>query len=31
MCFYPMHDYQAQLDQMRLIGPHVTAWHLVVS
>jgi hypothetical protein len=25
MCFYLMRDYQAQLDQMRLIGPHVTA------
>lgn len=25
MCFYLMREYQAQLDQMRLIGPHVTA------
>ena len=29
MCFYLMRDYDAQLEQMRLIGPHITAapWH----
>lgn len=29
MCFYLMRDYQAQLGQVRLIGPHVTdsPWH----
>jgi hypothetical protein len=25
MCFYLMRDYEAQLEQMRLIGPHITA------
>lgn len=25
MCFYLMRDYDAQLEQMRLIGPHITA------
>lgn len=25
MCFYLMRDYEAQLAQMRLIGPHITA------